>query len=150
QHNPGRLIVLTDFVETTLWSRYRSCRSQGLSGVPRAELLHSLACVAETLDALAREQGIQHLGLSPRSVLLDEDRVLIADFGLTELLWAPAGQPVAELNARYSASELFRNIQSPTCDQYSLALIYHEMLTGTHLHSGQDRRQIAGSGGRRG
>jgi hypothetical protein len=132
QHDPGRLVVLADAVETSLGDHYHACRAQGQPGVPRHELLGWLRSAAETLDGLAREHGLQHLGLNPRTLLLQERRLLIADFGLVQLLWAPAGQPVAELNARYAAPELFRNIQGNTCDQYSLALIYHEMLTGAH------------------
>jgi serine/threonine protein kinase len=167
QHDPGRLVVVTDLVEPTLWDRYNACRGQGLPGVPRSELLGWLRSAAEALDALARQQGIQHLGLNPRAVILpaplpsgtageEGPPVLIADFGLVQLLWAPAGQAVAELNARYAAPELFKNIQSPACDQFSLALIYHEMLTGAVPQRATDgkqsaaprTRQIARTGGR--
>jgi hypothetical protein len=61
----------------------------------------------------------------------------VADFGLVQLLWHPAGQAVAGLNARYCAPELFRRDFGPATDQYSLALIYAEMLTGAHPLRGQ-------------
>src|SRR5207248_490720 len=46
--------------------------------------------------------------------------------------WVPGGQPVAQRNSRYCSPELFEKHVSRACDQYSLALVYHEMLTGTH------------------
>ena len=44
---------------------------------------------------------------------------------------AIAARQVADRNFRYSAPELFEKQPGPRCDQYSLALIYHELLTGT-------------------
>jgi hypothetical protein len=62
--------------------------------------------------------------------LLEKGKPRIADFGLAQLLWLPSGQPVAERNARYSAPELMAKKISRSCDQYSLALLYHELVTG--------------------
>jgi serine/threonine protein kinase len=134
---PGQLVLVTDCLETCLRDRYQEWQAQGQPGVPRAELLGYLASVAETLDRLRQEQGLQHLGLNPRNLFLTGQRIMLVDFGLVELLWAPAGQAVAQLNARYSAPELFDKDISPHCDQYSLAVLYQEMLTGTHPHAGQ-------------
>jgi hypothetical protein len=47
------------------------------------------------------------------------------------------------LNALYSAPELFVKLTGPGCDQYSLALIYLEMLTGRQPHLGHSPRQLA-------
>src|SRR5262249_37402075 len=46
-----------------------------------------------------------------------------------------------------AAPELFDKEGSRHADQYSLALIYQEMLTGTHPHAGQ-ARQVPGRGRR--
>jgi serine/threonine protein kinase len=136
-NEPGQLALVTDCFETCLRDRYQECQVQGQPGVPRAELLGHLLGVAEALDRLRQEQGLQHLGLNPRNLLLTGKRILVADFGFVQLLWAPAGQAVAQLNSRYSAPELFENDVSPHCDQYSLALLYQEMLTGAHPHAGR-------------
>jgi serine/threonine protein kinase len=145
QHGRGRLVLLSPLVESTLRDHFQACRVQGEPGIPRWELLGYLRCAAEALDVLALQHGLQHLGLNPRNLLLDDDRLLVADFGLAQLLWAPAGQPIAQLNGRYSAPELFEQQISGRCDQYSLALIYQEMLTGVHPHSGQARQVLARS-----
>src|SRR5262249_17371902 len=46
------------------------------------------------------------------------------------------GQDIAQRNARYAAPELFTPTMGRHADQYSLALIYAEMLTGTHPFRG--------------
>jgi serine/threonine protein kinase len=132
QAEPPRLILAADPQPPTLRDRCHECQSHGLPGVPRAELLGYLGAVAEVLDHFARTESLQHLGLNPRAILLDRGRVLLADFGLIPLLWVPAGQSAAQLNPRYAAPELFERRTSRGCDVYSLALIYAELLTGTH------------------
>ncbi len=114
----------------TLRDRWQECVAAGLPGMPRGELLAHLKTAASALDFLFRTHGVAHLGLNPRNLLVTGGRLYIADFGLAQLLWLPAGQAVARLNVRYSAPELFQRQHGPACDQYSLALIYHEMLTG--------------------
>jgi serine/threonine protein kinase len=148
EHGRGRLVLLSPLFETTLRDHFQECREQGEPGIPRDELLGYLRTAAEALDVLALQHGVQHLGLNPRNLLLDQDRLLVADFGLAGLLWAPAGQPLAQLNGRYAAPELFEGQVSRSCDQYSLALLYQEMLTGVHPHSGQARQALARAGSR--
>src|SRR5262249_8499653 len=130
QVDKGRLVAASESLEETLRERLQQCLTLGLPGIPRSEVLGYLGTVAETLDSLQQRYGVQHLGLNPRCLLLDQGKPRIADFGLAQLLWFPSGQPVAERNARYSAPELLAKKISPACDQYSLALLYHELLTG--------------------
>ena len=110
------------------------------TGHPAAGTAQPLATAAEVLDYFAQQQNVHHLGLNPRTLLLAKHRLQLADFGLAHLLWVPAGQPVAERNARYSAPELFAKQVSVSCDQYSLALIYHELLTGVPVPLSQTRQ----------
>ncbi len=142
QSDPVRLVLLTDLVDQTLRDRFIECQAEGRIGIPRRELLGYLRSAAEALDYLYQQHSVQHLGLNPRNLLLDGQQLLVSDFGLVQLLWVPAGQPVAQLNSRYSAPELFEDNISRACDQYSLALIYQEMLTGHHPHRGQTIRQL--------
>jgi serine/threonine protein kinase len=134
---PGRLVLACDEPHKTLRDRLQECQARGLPGIPRTELLGYLRTAAEALHHLHQAQGIQHLDLSPRCLLLDGDKLRVADFGLCQLLWLPAGQAVARLDRRNAAPELFRNQVHPTSDQYSLALIYHELLTGAHARQGK-------------
>ena len=132
---PGCLVVVTDLGRQTLRDLFEECRAEGLQGVPREPLLECLAAVADALDELNRREKLSHLGINPTQLLVEEGRVLLEDFGLTPLLWLPSGRPAAQLNPRYSAPELHEPAPSPTADQYSLALIYTEMLTGIYPRS---------------
>jgi serine/threonine protein kinase len=140
QTSPGCAVLVTDLVEKTLRDRFLECLTQGLPGIPRTELLEYLKATAEVLNHLYQQHQLQHLGLNPRNILLDKGRLLLGDFGLVQLLWLPAGQPTSKLNGRYAAPELFQGQISPSCDQYTLALIYHEMLTGSHCQRGPANR----------
>jgi serine/threonine protein kinase len=133
---PGRLILTSDLAEDSLWDCFRQCQGQGLPGVPRDELLCYLRTAAGALGYLYQQHSVQHLGLNPRTLRFERGRVTLTEFGLAQLFWLPSGQPVAQRNARYCAPELFGGQVSRACDQYSLAVIYQEMLTGVHPFRG--------------
>jgi serine/threonine protein kinase len=147
--NPsGRLVLVTDDVEQTLHDRMEACQKQGLPGIPREELLDYLRPVAEALDLLYQQHNLSHLGLNPRMLALQGGSVQVLDFGLVPLIWLPTGHTAGSLNGRYAAPELFDRPNltgippgeatraallgraGPASDQYSLALIYAELLNG--------------------
>src|SRR5262249_44033851 len=68
---PGRLILLTDLVQETLRDRYLQCRAQKLPGIRRGELIEYVRAAAEVLDYMYQQHGVQHLGLNPRCLVLD-------------------------------------------------------------------------------
>jgi serine/threonine protein kinase len=132
----GRVAVLSTPHRHTLRDRFQECFDRGQPGIPRYELLGHLQQAAAVLDHFAAQQ-LHHLGLHPRSVVLGDDHVLVADFGLLQLAWVPTGQSIGPLSPRYSAPELQQPGTSPAADQYSLALVYAEMLTGNHPYHGR-------------
>jgi hypothetical protein len=140
-----RVALISEAGESSLQARLKECQAVGMSGIPRVELLACLARVADHLDRLYHLAQLQHLTLTPRHLAISGARVLLLDFGLAELLWMPAGLQPAALNPRYSAVELFEGILSDACDQYSLALIYQEMLVGLHPFRNLNARQMASS-----
>jgi serine/threonine protein kinase len=133
----GRIVLVSDSVKETVRDRFQQCVNRKAAGIPRTELIDYLRAAAEVLDYLYQQHGLQHLGLNPRSLVLDHGWLQINDFGLTHLLWQPAGQDVAQRNSRYSAPELFAKTVSRASDQFSLAIVYAEMLTGQHPFRGQ-------------
>jgi hypothetical protein len=145
---PGRLILISDLPEKTLRERLAECQAQRQAGIPRLELLRYLADIAEALDAFQEEFQLQHLALHPGTVLLHGGETRLADFGLAQLVWLPAGQPVGQLNQRYAAPELIDGRVSPSCDQYSVAIIFQELLTGLHPFRGQSRPRRSGNSSR--
>ncbi|HTU22731.1 MAG TPA: protein kinase [Gemmataceae bacterium] len=139
----GRLALITDSPDGVLLDRLRECRQIGHAGIPRPELLVYLRHAAEALDDLYEDHRLQHLGLSPRQLVLRGGLLYLLDFGLSELFWLPAGHDLAALNTRYAAPELFERQVSRHGDQYSLALIYQELLTGIHAFRNYNQRQMA-------
>src|SRR5260370_1979382 len=137
QRADGQAILVTDFSPRTLRDRFDECWRQGMPGIPRPELLAALKTVAEILEALYLQYRVRHLPVQPKNIirsrsLLHGPRVLVAGFGLVELLWLPTQQPLPYLNPRYSAPELYNYHIRAESDQYSLALMYAEMATGVH------------------
>jgi serine/threonine protein kinase len=141
----GHTVLLTDPAEQTLQDRFRECVDEGLVGIQRDELLGHLGVAAATLDALAHRHRLWHLGLSPRSIVLTEEGVSLAEFGLAQLLWLPRRRTAPHWAARYAAPELLQGTPNATCDAYSLALIYAEMLTGFHPVPKRKRVRTTGS-----
>jgi serine/threonine protein kinase len=139
----GRVALIGEAGDSSLVGRFKECQAAGQAGIPRLELLDYLAQVADALDHLYHLYQIQHLALAPRHVALSAERVLLLDFGLAELLWVPEGLQPATLNPRYAAVEQFNGLISDACDQYSLALIYQEMLVGVHPLRNLNARQMA-------
>jgi serine/threonine protein kinase len=134
---PGCLIALTELFDSSLRDRYQEARSKGATGLPRRQLLDWLWTAAEALDELAKQQALNHLALNPRSVMFKGNRVQLNDFGLMPLVWQPAGQMPMQLQARYAAPEVAQMRGVHGSDQYSLAVIFQEMLTGEHPFRGR-------------
>lgn len=144
----GRLVLVSDDFEYTLRERLEQCQKQGLPGIPRAELFAYLRQAAEALDSLYQQYGLPHLGLNPRTLVLRGEQFALMDYALVPLIWLPTGQSGGSFNGRYAAPELFEKLDlrgipsgeaartamlgraDSTADQFSLALIYAEMLNG--------------------
>lgn len=142
----GRLLLLTDSFRDTVRDRFRQCQQRKQPGIARAELIDYLRAAAEVLDYLYQQHGVQHLNLNPRNLVLDHGWLQVAEFGYAQMLWLPEGQDVARRNGRYAAPELFGPHRPRACDQYSLAVIYAEMLSGVHPFRGQSPETYAGAG----
>lgn len=87
--------------------------------------------VAAGLD-YAHAAGIVHRDIKPGNILLAGDRAVVADLGIARAVDAAVGTNVTEDGARigtphYLAPETPADARS---DQYSLACVVHEMLTG--------------------
>jgi serine/threonine protein kinase len=140
----GRLAVLSDQPERTLADLFKERQQLGQPGLEREELLEYLWEAATALDELHQLHHLRHLCLSPRHLAVFADgRLRLLDFGLAELVWIPAGHSAGSLSTRYAAPELFDGGPSASSDQYSLALIYQELLTGTHAFRNLNPRQMA-------
>lgn len=118
----NELVMITELAECQLDDRLRECWQVGLPGIPRPELLEYLAEAAEALDVIASQYGLHHLNLKPSNMFLTAGRVQVGDY-----------RPVCNLDnpiPKYAAPEVLEGQFHSRSDQYSLALVYYELLTG--------------------
>ncbi len=138
------LVIVMELADRTLADRCKECRSQGLPGLPREELLGYMAEAAEVLDLMNSQYQLQHLDIKPQNLFLVHNHVKVADFGLVKdttsgvkLMTITGGvTPV------YAAPETFDGKFSRQSDQYSLAIVYQEMLTGHRPFTGTSMKQL--------
>ena len=137
-----RLAIVTELAESSLKDRFDECRRQGLAGIPRPELLSYLHDAAEALDFLSEKHSLQHLDVKPENLLLVAGHIKVADFGLVKELGHTQASLVGGLTPLYSSPEVFRGTPGPRSDQYSLAMVYQEMLTGIPPFAGTTAAEL--------
>jgi serine/threonine protein kinase len=139
----NQLIIVMELADRTLWDRFRECRSQGLPGIPREELLKYMMETAEALDLMNNQFQLQHLDIKPQNLFLVFNHVKVADFGLVKDLGAKGAATVTGgVTPVYAAPETFDGWLSRFSDQYSLAIVFQELLTGQRPFSGGTMRQL--------
>jgi len=139
----GQLFIVTELAEMSLMDRFRECREAGLAGIPRDELLGYLRDAADALDYMSDKFGLQHLDIKPENLLLVGSRVKVADFGLCKDLQDANTTLVGGVTPLYATPEAFDGRASRSSDQYSLAIVYQEMLTGALPFPGFTTAQLA-------
>jgi serine/threonine protein kinase len=140
----GRLAILTELADMSLDQRLRQCRAEGLTGIPRDELLRYLADAAEALDFLSQRHNLLHLDIKPENLLILGDHIKVADFGLVkELASRTQNSLVSGMTPAYASPEMFDDEPSVQSDQYSLAIVYQEMLVGVLPFPGRTAAQLA-------
>ena len=138
----GELIIVMELADRNLWDRFRECKGQGLPGVPRDELLRYLEEAAEALDLMNTHYQIQHLDIKPQNLFLVFNHIKVADFGLAKLLEGASATVTGGVTPVYAAPETFEGRVSRFSDQYSLAIVFQELLTGTRPFNGVNTRQL--------
>jgi len=138
----GQLVIVMELADRNLWDRFQECRSQGLPGVPRAELLRYMEEAAEALDLMNIEHQLQHLDIKPQNLFLVHSHIKVADFGLVKDLEGVNSAAATGVTPIYAAPETFEGDVSRFSDQYSLAIVYQELLTGLRPFSGTNARQL--------
>lgn len=139
----GQLVIVTELADSCLKDRFVECRGQGLPGIPRDELLGYLRDAADALDFLYEKHMLQHLDVKPENLLLLSGRIKVADFGLLKDLRDTCASQMGGLTPSYSPPEVFDGRPSRHSDQYSLAIVYQEMLTGEPPFGGRTTAQLA-------
>ena len=139
----NRLVIVTELADRSLADVFESYTKDEAIGIPRQELLEYLLQIAEALDFLAFEHGLQHLDVKPENVLLVGQHAKLADFGLVKEIQGSGQSLLGGMTPTYAAPELFDGRPSRFSDQYSLAIVYQEMLTGERPFNGGSTAQLA-------
>lgn len=138
----GQLIIVMELADQTLWDRFKECRSKGYVGIPRQELLSYMRESAEALDLMNMQYQLQHLDIKPQNIFLVYNHVKVADFGLVKDLEGMVASVTGGVTPVYAAPETFDGYVSRYSDQYSLAIVYQELLTGQRPFAGTSVRQL--------
>jgi serine/threonine protein kinase len=138
----GRLLIVMELADRNLWDRFRECRGQNQQGIPRDELLRYIEETAEVLDLMNSTYQLQHLDIKPQNLFLVHNHAKVADFGLVKDLEGMMATVTGGITPVYAAPETFDGVVSRFCDQYSLAIVYQELLTGQRPFSGSSLQQL--------
>ncbi len=105
---------------------------------PLEETLTILSQVGQALEYV-HEQNIVHRDLKPENILFDARKdALLADFGIAVFLETTKTKYVDVIGSPlYMAPEQFEGFASRRSDQYALACIGYELLTGEPPFTGQ-------------
>ncbi|HVL13511.1 MAG TPA: protein kinase, partial [Gemmata sp.] len=140
----GELVIVMELADKNLHECLTEYQHAGRPGIPRDILLGYLDDAAIGLDHLIEKHGLQHLDVKPRNLFTIADRVKVADFGLVKTLERSSSSGLmGGVTPIYAAPETFSNKISKHSDQYSLAVVYVELLTGRRPFTGKNIRQLA-------
>jgi len=139
----GQLVIVTELADGSLEEVFKQHRDRGSCGIPRKMLVEHLHDAADALDYLHQKFQLQHLDIKPGNLLLVGGHVKVADFGLLKDLREADCSMIGGLTPIYAPPELFDGRPSMHSDQYSLAVMYQELLTGVRPFSGRTIAQLA-------
>lgn len=138
------LFVMSELGIADLGGLLREVLDKGHPGLPPQTVLPMLAQVALGIDHL-NEKGYAHCNVKPSNMFIDDNELVqVADFGLMERIDSPRTLTcIPESTLLYDAPELLQGFVSAWVDQYSLALSYCELRTGTLPFAGDPQVRLA-------
>jgi serine/threonine protein kinase len=139
----GTLVIVTELGDCNLKEHCLKFRNRGTVGIPQPEMLRLIRDAAEALDYIYAEHSLQHLDVKPENFLVFGQHLKIADFGVVKHIYERSASVVHGLTPVYAAPELFEGKANRHTDQYSLAIVYQEMLTGQLPFDGLSPARLA-------
>jgi eukaryotic-like serine/threonine-protein kinase len=140
----GEVAIVMELAEKSLHDVLQERRQEGFVGIARDKLLRYMADAADGLDYLSESHNLMHLDVKPRNLFLIGDHVKVADFGLAKHLERQSTSGImAGISPQYAAPETFASKITKYSDQYSLAIVYAELIAGRRPFSGKTIRELA-------
>src|SRR5438105_1317142 len=140
----GELVIVMELADMSLHDLFVECQSAGMVGIPRDALLRYVRDAAEALDHMNERHNLQHLDIKPRNLFLISDRCKVADFGLVKQLERQSESGLlGGVTPLYAPPETYNGKIASQSDQYSLAIVYQELLVGQRPFTGKNVRQLA-------
>jgi serine/threonine protein kinase len=131
EHQELELLIAMGLGDKSLLDRLKECQKQGLAGIPRDELLDYMEQAARAVDFLNQPLAIQHCDIKPQNIILVGDTAQVCDLGLARM-YGESRVTQAGISPAYAAPELItENKPSRWTDQYSLAVTYIQLRTGS-------------------
>jgi serine/threonine protein kinase/Flp pilus assembly protein TadD len=142
-NNPAlcELIIAMGLGHKSLYNRLEECRAEGLTGIPTAELLDYMEESAKAIDYLnndsyetgVKRAGVQHCDIKPHNILIAGTSAQVCDFGLARVQGEIRATATLAATVAYAPPECLEKSgdPSPATDQYSLAITYYELRTGS-------------------
>ncbi len=124
--------------------RERLDRTQQL---PVEEALHHGCSIASALD-YAHRQGIIHRDIKPENVMLYENEAMVMDFGIAKAVSAAGGDTLTQTGvmigtpAYVSPEQASGEDLDHRTDQYSLACVLYEMISGERPFKGATTQAV--------
>lgn len=137
-----RVVIVTELADRNLEDRFREMQRDKKPGIPRDELLRYLREAADALDFIYDQQQLQHLDIKPENLMLQGEHIKIGDFGLIKRVNQTSASMVGGFTPLYAPPEVFEGTPGSASDQYSLAIVYQVMLTGTPPFAGRTAAQL--------
>ncbi|MFT7642877.1 MAG: serine/threonine protein kinase, partial [Pirellulaceae bacterium] len=138
----NQLLIVMELADASIHARFEECVDEGLHGIPRAELLSYLHDAADALDYMRERHGLQHLDVKPENLLLLAGHIKVADFGLVQGFQSQQMSLLGGLTPQYAPPEVFQGQPTGFSDQYSLAVLFTELLTGHLPFDGVNAAQL--------
>src|SRR5262245_39624799 len=136
---PGYIVINMELAEATLLDLMLVYHNELGQYIDVAQLTLYMWQVAEALDYLnsrqhtrdGRKVGFQHGDVTPNIMLLVGDVAKLTDPGLAPPTHGSNTPCPRQGTREYAAPEVFAGYYSDTSDQFSLAVTYHVLRTGT-------------------